>query len=73
MTTRELDGDDTLRWRVKELEEREDRRDERLEEVEDRLKSLEIELAKLGVKIGIWAAVGAAIPVVAALFLQVLK
>lgn len=73
MTSRELDGDDTLRWRMSTLEERYEKQDERLAAVEYRLKDVEIGLAKLGVKIGIWAALGAGIPIVAAYVLQVLK
>jgi len=70
------DGSTTLRWRVKELEDWRrgvEGKDGSIESLERRVQALEIEQAKQGIKMGIWAALGAALPVIAAYVLQLLK
>lgn len=76
MTAGTDDGSITLRWRVTQLEDWKrgmEGRDGSLETLERRVQALEIEQAKQGIKMGIWAALGAALPVIAAYVLQLLK
>lgn len=66
-------GVDTLRWAMENLEGDHKETKADMEELKERVKNLEIEQAKMGIKLGIWAAIGASLPMIAGYIIQLLK